>query len=219
VKHYLDVDPSEAEKYSSIILSGTTLKDFEFLKHLENFRWIKTCTKPILGICAGMQTIIRVYGEQLVPCQQIGMTEITTTKLNPLFSGDFKPTAYTPTHSYWQPHLRNNSQIIQMHPSSSPQREPHLRRPLPPRSTQPRHPEKIHYPTIAPQIGWSGDCRKKLKAETDFFILVVFGGFLFLITKLPVEKLRNICDADLFTANHWRVGLGVIIGQDRALER
>jgi len=97
VKHYLDVDPSEAEKYSSIILSGTTLKDFEFLKHLENFRWIKTCTKPILGICAGMQPNIRVYGEQLVPCQQIGMTEITTTKLNPLFSGDFQ--AYS-LHTY-----------------------------------------------------------------------------------------------------------------------
>lgn len=97
VKHYLDVDHSEVENYSHIILSGTTLKDFDFLKHLDCFHWIKTCTKPILGICAGMQTIIRLYGEVLVPCQQVGMTEITTTKQNMLFSGAFQ--AYS-LHTY-----------------------------------------------------------------------------------------------------------------------
>jgi GMP synthase-like glutamine amidotransferase len=97
VKHYLDVNASEVENYSHIILSGTTLKDFEFLEHLDCFQWIRTCTKPILGICAGMQTIIRLYGEQLVACQQVGMTEITTTKPNPLFSGGFQ--AYS-LHTY-----------------------------------------------------------------------------------------------------------------------
>jgi GMP synthase (glutamine-hydrolysing) len=44
-----------------------------------------------------MQTIIRVYGEQLVPCQQVGMTAIATTKPNPLFSGAFQ--AYS-LHTY-----------------------------------------------------------------------------------------------------------------------
>jgi GMP synthase-like glutamine amidotransferase len=97
VKHYLDVAPSDIETCSHIILSGTTLKDFDFLEHLECFQWIKTCTKPILGICAGMQTIIRVYGETLVPCQQVGMTEIATTRPNPLFSGVFQ--AYS-LHTY-----------------------------------------------------------------------------------------------------------------------
>jgi anthranilate/para-aminobenzoate synthase component II len=97
VKHYLNVDPSEVEIYSHIILSGTTLKDFDFLDHLDSFQWIKTCTKPILGICAGMQTIIRLYGEKLVPCQQVGMTEIVTAKLNPLFAGVFQ--AYS-LHTY-----------------------------------------------------------------------------------------------------------------------
>jgi GMP synthase-like glutamine amidotransferase len=97
VKHYLDVAPSDVENCSRIILSGTTLKDFDFLEHLECFQWIKTCIKPVLGICAGMQTIIRLYGEQLVPCQQVGMTEITTTKPNPLFSGTFQ--AYS-LHTY-----------------------------------------------------------------------------------------------------------------------
>ena len=97
VKHYLDIAPSDVENCSHIILSGTTLKDFDFLEHLECFEWIKTCTKAILGICAGMQTIIRLYGEALVPCQQVGMTEITTTKPNPLFSGAFQ--AYS-LHTY-----------------------------------------------------------------------------------------------------------------------
>lgn len=97
VKHYLDVDPLEVENYSRILLSGTTLKDFDFQEHLDCFQWIKTCSKPILGICAGMQTIIRLYGEKLVPCQQVGMTEIATTKPNPLFSGTFQ--AYS-LHTY-----------------------------------------------------------------------------------------------------------------------
>jgi GMP synthase-like glutamine amidotransferase len=97
VKHYFDVAPSNVEQCSHIILSGTTLKDFDFLEHLDRFQWIKTCSKPVLGICAGMQTIIRLYSENLVPCQQVGMTEITTTKPNPLFSGDFQ--AYS-LHTY-----------------------------------------------------------------------------------------------------------------------
>ena len=97
VRHYLDLQPSEIDGYSHIILSGTPLKDFEFQQHLDRFQWIKTCTKPLLGICAGMQTITKVYGEPLSPCQQVGMTEITTTKENPLFSGTFQ--AYS-LHSY-----------------------------------------------------------------------------------------------------------------------
>jgi GMP synthase-like glutamine amidotransferase len=97
VTHFLDVEPSELCGYSRIILSGTTLKDFAFLKHLDRFNWIKTCGKPVLGICAGMQTITQVYGIPLTSCLQIGMTEIDTLKENPLFHGSFKAYAL---HSY-----------------------------------------------------------------------------------------------------------------------
>ncbi len=89
VKHYLDVEPSELGKYKGIILSGTTLKDFEAQKHLDRFNWIKTYDKPILGICAGMQVISLVYGIPLTTCMHIGMTEIATIKANPIFDGDF----------------------------------------------------------------------------------------------------------------------------------
>ena len=61
VKHFLDINPAELGCYSRIILSGTTMKDFETQKHLEKFQWIKAYDKPILGICAGMQVISLIY--------------------------------------------------------------------------------------------------------------------------------------------------------------
>jgi GMP synthase (glutamine-hydrolysing) len=97
VKHFLDVDSTELEGYSKIILSGTTLKDHATLKQIEKFNWIKNCEKPTLGICAGMQTIASVFGVPLTPCLQIGMAEISTQKENPLFQDNFK--AYT-LHNY-----------------------------------------------------------------------------------------------------------------------
>ena len=93
VVHFSDVNPGEVDGYSRIILSGTTLKDFEAQKHLDRFQLIKNCDKPILGICAGMQIIGSIYNVPLTLCTQIGMTEITTKKTNPLFEGTFQ--AYT----------------------------------------------------------------------------------------------------------------------------
>jgi len=90
VKHFWDIEPTELSAYSKIVLSGTTLKDQATLKHIDKFNWIKTYGKPILGICAGMQTISLVFGTPLTKCLQIGMAEITTLKENPLFLGDFK---------------------------------------------------------------------------------------------------------------------------------
>ncbi|MCW4028556.1 MAG: gamma-glutamyl-gamma-aminobutyrate hydrolase family protein [Candidatus Bathyarchaeota archaeon] len=89
VKHFTEVDPTRLNGYSKIILCGTTLKDNETLRQPEKFSWIKKCTQPVLGICAGIQTICLVYGETLSRCLQVGMTEITTTKENPLFEGTF----------------------------------------------------------------------------------------------------------------------------------
>jgi len=93
VKHFLDVKPAELDVYSKIILSGTTLKDHATLKQVKRFDWIKTCGKPILGVCAGMQTIALVFNVPLKGCLQVGMAEITTVKENPLFQGNFR--AYT----------------------------------------------------------------------------------------------------------------------------
>ncbi len=93
VKHFSDVKQVDLGKCDCVILSGTPLKDNATLSQMEMFEWVKTCDKPILGICAGMQTLCLVFGASLTKCLGIGMTEITTVKENPLFSSSFE--AYT----------------------------------------------------------------------------------------------------------------------------
>jgi GMP synthase-like glutamine amidotransferase len=90
VKHYTELKQDLLGKCDCIILSGTALKDHATLNQMEKFEWIKTCKKPILGICAGMQTIGLVFGLTLEKCLSIGMTQITALKPNPLFSSTFK---------------------------------------------------------------------------------------------------------------------------------
>ncbi len=92
VKHFLEVEPSVIGDYSRIVLSGNALKDHEAVKQIDRFGWIKETDKPILGVCAGMQTISLVFDVPLAPCLQVGMTEIKTVKENPLLQDSF--TAY-----------------------------------------------------------------------------------------------------------------------------
>jgi GMP synthase-like glutamine amidotransferase len=93
VKHYTELREGDVNNCDCIILSGTPLKDNATLSQLEKFEWIKTCGKPVLGICAGMQTIGLVFGSTLTKCVGIGMTEIVTVKENSLFFSSFR--AYT----------------------------------------------------------------------------------------------------------------------------
>jgi GMP synthase (glutamine-hydrolysing) len=93
VKHYTEITEENAGEHDCIVLSGTPLRDNATLSQLEKFEWMKTCGKPILGICAGMQTIGLVFGSGLRRCLGIGMMEISTLTENPFFSSKFK--AYT----------------------------------------------------------------------------------------------------------------------------
>ena len=90
VKHYLSLNSKEIGKSDAIILSGTPLKDTATLKQPEMFSWLKETDKPVLGICAGMETVGLVFGAPLKQCTEIGMTQVSTEKENPLFSGNFK---------------------------------------------------------------------------------------------------------------------------------
>lgn len=89
-KHYLEVTNEDLDRCDKIILSGTALKDTATLSQLGKFAWLKETEKPVLGICAGMETIGLVYRMRLTPCLEIGMTLISATRQNPLFSCDFK---------------------------------------------------------------------------------------------------------------------------------
>ena len=77
VKHYLEVD--SVNEYTHIIISGTALKDFEYLDNLDKFDWIAE-DKKILGICSGAQIIAKKFGVDLVDNQELGLQEIEKVK-------------------------------------------------------------------------------------------------------------------------------------------
>jgi GMP synthase-like glutamine amidotransferase len=90
VKHHSELSSEDIDDCERIVLSGTALKDNDFLGHVEDFDWIRKCDKPVLGICAGMEVIGLVFGSSLQVCLEIGMKEIRLKKKNALFSSTFK---------------------------------------------------------------------------------------------------------------------------------
>ena len=65
IKHYACLKKLDLKKADKIIICGTSLKDNGFLKDVRKFEWIKTCEKPVLGICGGAHVIGLVKGEKL----------------------------------------------------------------------------------------------------------------------------------------------------------
>jgi len=76
ILHYSMLSPQAIDSYEKIILCGTPLKDDGYLSHLDHLSWIRDCRKPLMGICAGMQSISSLYGGSVLPCPAIGLTEI-----------------------------------------------------------------------------------------------------------------------------------------------
>ena len=71
------LDGRELKRYNKIIICGTSLQDNEYLDNIEDFEWIKNYKGKILGICAGMQIICKLFGCKLKKNTDIGMKMIS----------------------------------------------------------------------------------------------------------------------------------------------
>jgi GMP synthase-like glutamine amidotransferase len=76
VVHYTELCSNLLEKSEKTILCGTALKDNDYFRKIDLFSWLKSCYKPVLGICAGMQVIGSAYGGEIVPQPAIGLEKI-----------------------------------------------------------------------------------------------------------------------------------------------
>lgn len=87
VKHYLSVSNKDIAVADKIILAGTAIQDFDYLKH--DFGWLKETNKPVLGICAGMQIIAKEFGMVLKDCKTFGVKKTRVVADNVLAKGSF----------------------------------------------------------------------------------------------------------------------------------
>ncbi len=87
VIHCSRVTAADIKTAEKIIIAGTALKDFDYMKH--DFSWILELDKPLLGICSGMQIIAKAHGIQLEDFTAIGPQPVETVKENKLASGKF----------------------------------------------------------------------------------------------------------------------------------
>ena len=73
--HYKELTNKQLGKADKIIITGTSLKDNEFIKNKNKFNFIKEINKPILGICGGLQIIGLLFGGKIKEHTEIGYYE------------------------------------------------------------------------------------------------------------------------------------------------
>jgi len=88
IEHYLEIGSNELRKADGIIIGGTSLKDFEYLYHIDAFDYLKQINKPILGICAGMQIIAKIFENELLEKKIIGQYKVKVGMQNSLSSSN-----------------------------------------------------------------------------------------------------------------------------------
>lgn len=75
-KHYLNLTESDIKTADKIIICGTSLKDNEFLNHVDKFDFLLKFNKPVLGICGGSHIIGLLLGYEKKEQKEIGMKEL-----------------------------------------------------------------------------------------------------------------------------------------------
>jgi GMP synthase (glutamine-hydrolysing) len=94
IRHYTDISHQDIASAGGAIFCGTALADFGYLEGLERFAWLSSFPCPVLGICAGMQVLVRVYGGDVYPATGIGMAEQQVVAPDPLLAGRDRFPAY-----------------------------------------------------------------------------------------------------------------------------
>lgn len=87
VRHYTAIRDSDLKDADAVILCGTALKDNVFAEDFEKFAWVRDGALPVLGICAGMQTVAAVFGGRIEPNPEIGMTDVNVIGADGIFAG------------------------------------------------------------------------------------------------------------------------------------
>ncbi|MCA9459977.1 MAG: hypothetical protein KC550_05510 [Nanoarchaeota archaeon] len=82
--HYRKLKPNDINNFTKIIISGTGLKDEEYLNYINNFSWIKNTKKNILGICAGSQIIATQFNAKITKNCEIGIFKAKIIKNSPI---------------------------------------------------------------------------------------------------------------------------------------
>jgi GMP synthase (glutamine-hydrolysing) len=80
IKKYSDIEKKDFGSCSKIIISGTSLKDEDYLKFKNKFSILINSDKKVLGICAGAQMIGLVFGEKIVKAKEIGSQKLRFEK-------------------------------------------------------------------------------------------------------------------------------------------
>ena len=83
-KHYYEVNDEDVNKVERVIICGTALKDLNYLDQIVKFHWLRKIEKPLLGICAGMQIICKLFGCELEEKVMIGRLQVSIVKRNKL---------------------------------------------------------------------------------------------------------------------------------------
>jgi GMP synthase-like glutamine amidotransferase len=94
IRYYSHLSREDIASADGAILCGTAMKDFGYLEEIERFAWLLSFPCPVLGICAGMQVLVRAYGGDVHRKTGIGMAEQQVVAPDPLLAGRERFPAY-----------------------------------------------------------------------------------------------------------------------------
>ena len=87
-RHFLSLNHLDISRAQRVIICGTALKDFKYLGYTSKFAWIKESRKPILGVCAGMQILAKLFNGRVIERTRIGRYKVKIIRKSIVTSKD-----------------------------------------------------------------------------------------------------------------------------------